>query len=81
LTETVEIENEVKKIFFDVFGSLNEENFDPNMKQEDVVGWDSFAHLELMTSTESKFNIKISPEDALSVRTPSDLSKLIESHI
>ena len=77
----MEIKNEIKKIFFDVFSNLNDENFDWNAKQEDYLNWDSFAHLELMTSTETKFNIKISPEDALSIRTALDLSKLVESRI
>ena len=77
----MEIKNEIKKIFFDVFSNLNDENFDYDAKQEDYLNWDSFAHLELMTSTETKFNIKISPEDALSIRTALDLSNLVESRI
>lgn len=77
----MEIENEIKKIFLDVFVNLNDENFDWNAKQEDYSNWDSFAHLELMTDVEAKFNIKISPEDALSIRTALDLSKLVQSRI
>ncbi|MBS3923045.1 MAG: acyl carrier protein [Nitrosarchaeum sp.] len=77
----MEIENEIKKIFFNVFTNLNDKNFDWNAKQEDYSNWDSFAHLELMTSTETKFNIKISPEDSLSIRTALDLSKLVQSRI
>jgi len=75
------MENKIKEIFFDVFSNLNDENFDWNAKQEDYLNWDSFAHLELMTSTQTKFNIKISPEDALSIRTALDLLKLVKSRI
>jgi len=77
----MEIEKKVKEVFFDVFFQLNDENFDWNAKQEDYSNWDSFAHLELMTATETKFGIKISPEDALSIRTALDLSKLVQSRI
>jgi len=77
----MEVENEIKKIFFNVFANLKDGNFDWNAKQEDYSNWDSFAHLELMTSTEAKFNIKISPEDTLSIRTALDLSKLVKSRI
>ncbi len=77
----MEVENEIKKIFFSVFANLKDENFDWNAKQEDYSNWDSLAHLELMTTTETKFNIKISPEDALSIRTALDLAKLVESRI
>lgn len=77
----MDIENKIKEIFFDVFSSLNDENFNWNEKQEDYLNWDSFAHLELMTGTESKFNIKISPEEALSIRTAKDLVELVKSRI
>ena len=77
----MEIEDEIKKIFFDVFTNLNDKNFDWNAKQEDYSNWDSFAHLELMTSTEAKFNIKISPEEALSIRTALDVLKLVQLRI
>ena len=77
----MEVENEIKKIFFSVFANLKDENFDWNAKQEDYSNWDSFAHLELMTTTETKFNIKISLEDALSIRTALDLAKLVESRV
>jgi len=77
----MEIEDEIKKIFFDVFTNLNDKNFDWNAKQEDYSNWDSFAHLELMTSVEAKFNIKISPEEALSIRTALDVLKLVQLRI
>ncbi len=75
----MDIKNEVKKIFFDVFANLNDENFNFDEKQEDYLNWDSFAHLELMTTTETKFNIKISPEDALSIRTAQELLEFVQS--
>lgn len=75
----MDIENNIKEIFFDVFSNLNDENFKWEEKQEDYLNWDSFAHLELMTGTESKFNIKISPEEALSIRTAQDLVELVKS--
>ena len=34
-----------------------------------------------MTAAEAKFNIKISPEDALSIRSALDLLKLVQSRI
>lgn len=77
----MDIENGVKGIFFDVFSNLTDDNFDLNTNQEDYLNWDSFAHLELMTAAEAKFNIKISPEDALSIRSALDLLKLVQSRI
>lgn len=77
----MDAENTVKEIFFDVFANLNEDNFDWNAKQEDYLNWDSFAHLELMTGAEEKFNIKILPEEALSIRTAKELLEFVKSRI
>lgn len=77
----MDIKNEIKEIFFDVFINLNENNFGWEQKQEDYLNWDSFAHLELMTGVESKFKIKISPEDALSIRTAQDLLDLVKLRV
>lgn len=77
----MDIKNDVKEVFFDVFANLNNENFNFDEKQEDYLNWDSFAHLELMTGTETKFKIKISPEDALSIRTAQELLELVQSRI
>jgi acyl carrier protein len=79
MEQSIDLKNEIKKTFFDVFGNLNDSNFNWNNKQEDYLNWDSFAHLELMTSAESRFNIKISPEDALSVNSAEDLLTLVKS--
>ncbi len=76
-----DVKNKVKETFFDVFANLNDSNFDWNAQQEDYLNWDSFAHLELMTAAESRFNVKISPEDALGIRTAEDLLNLIKSRV
>jgi len=81
LEQTVNIEEGIKKIFFEVFGNVNNENFDWKKRQEDYTNWDSFALLELVTSTESKFNIKISPEDAISIQSAENLLNTVKSKI
>lgn len=77
----MDIENEIKNIFFDVFPNLTDENYGLDIEQNDYLNWDSFAHLELMTGAESKFEIKISPEDSLSIKTARDLLELVKSRI
>jgi acyl carrier protein len=81
LEQELNIKEEIKKIFFEVFGNINNDNFDWQMKQEDYINWDSFALLELITSTESKFNIKISPEDAISIQSAENLLNTVKSKI
>ena len=77
----MDIENEIKKVFFDVFPNITDKNYGLDIEQNDYLNWDSFAHLELMTGAESKFQIKISPEDSLSIKTARDLLELVKSRI
>lgn len=81
LAEVQNVENETKRIFMEVFANINDESFDWKARQEDYLNWDSFAHLELITSTESKFKIKISPVEALSVLSAEDLLNLVKSRV
>ena len=71
---------EVKTIFFEVFPTLSKENFDWDNSQQKYENWDSFAHLQLITMAEEKFNIKISVEEATSIITARHLLDLITSH-
>ena len=50
------IENEIKNIFFEVFPTLTEYEFNWEKKQNDYDNWDSFAQLNIITLIESMFN-------------------------
>ena len=43
--------------------------------------WDSFAHLNLITLVESKFNIEFSIDETVSIQSLKILLKLIEQKI
>jgi len=81
LSDIKDTEEQVKNVFFEVFGNVNNENFDWKKKQEDYTGWDSFAQLELITTCESKLNIKISPEEAISIQSAESLLTAVKSKI
>ena len=72
---------EIKKIFFDLFPGLNDNNFDWKKPQTDYEDWDSFAQMQLITSAESKFNIQIDIDDVISITSAQDLLNYIKSHI
>ena len=48
--------------------------------QSDYDDWDSFAQMQLITITESKFKIKFDIDDVISITRADDLLKLVESH-
>jgi len=81
LSKSDEIEIEIKKIFFDLFPGLNDNNFDWKKPQTDYEDWDSFAQMQLITSAESKFNIQIDIDDVISITSAQDLLNYIKSHI
>ena len=75
------VDVEIKKIFFDLFPGLNDNDFDWRKPQTDYEDWDSFAQMQLITSAESKFNIQIDIDDVISITSAQDLLNYIKSHI
>ena len=75
------IEKEVEKIFFEAFPTLKESQFDWNKKQKDYENWDSFAQLNLITLTESKFDINLTLDESISITSAKELLDCIKSHL
>lgn len=76
----MDIESEIKKIFFEVFPTMPHDKFSWDKKQKDYDGWDSFAHLHLLTLAEEKFNIKLNVEESTSIDSAGKLLECIRSH-
>ena len=63
-------------VFRDVFDNPEIEIFD-GMTSSDVVGWDSFSHINLITSLEIEFNIEFSQQEAFGFKTVGELKQAI----
>lgn len=63
-------------VFRDVFDNPGIEIFD-GMTSSDVVGWDSFSHINLITSLEIEFNIEFSQQEAFGFKTVGELKQAI----
>ena len=74
------IDDEIKKIFFEVFPDLSESNFDWKKKQNDYNDWDSFSQLSLITMVESKFSISITDDESVTIRSAEDMQKTVNRH-
>lgn len=77
----MEIKNTIKKIFFEVFPNLSEEGFSWHKEQKDYDNWDSFAQLNLITFAESKFDITLSLEESIDIKSANDLLACVRSHL
>ena len=77
---TKDIESIVKNIFFEVFPNLSESDFSWDKEQKDYENWDSFAQLNLITLSETKFDISFTLDESIDIKSASDLLKNIKSH-
>ena len=69
---------EIKKIFLQVFPDLEESEFNWKKKQNEYGNWDSFSHLNLITLIEEKFNISISDDDVIELKSAEMILNFIE---
>ena len=78
---TNNLEDDIKSIFLDTFPNMKENEFDLDKKQENYESWDSFAQLNLITLSESKFGITISIDETISIVSARNLLDCIKSHL
>lgn len=81
LTNYENLEQDVKKIFFEVFPETTESNFNWTKNQKEYDNWDSFAQLHLVSLAESKFNITLSVDETTTISSAQDLVNCIKSHL
>tara|TARA_B110001454_G_C12293247_1_gene256203 strand:+ start:71 stop:301 length:231 start_codon:yes stop_codon:yes gene_type:complete len=71
---------EIKKIFLQVFPDLEESEFNWKKKQNEYENWDSFSHLNLITLIEETFDISISDDDVIKLKSAEMLLNFIEKN-
>ena len=67
----------VLQLFRKVFENPGLE-IEPHMTANDVAGWDSFTHLQLIMAVEKEFKIKITGADVMRMKNVGDLIALID---
>ncbi len=66
----------MNKVFQEVFDNPEIEIFD-EMTASDVVGWDSFSHINLITSIEIEFDLEFTQQEAFGFKTVGELKEAI----
>jgi len=56
-------------------------NVQPEMTPNDIDGWDSMAHVNLIAAVEARFHIKFATKELRSIETVGDLGALIDGKI
>ena len=72
------MELRIQKIFQEV---LEDEDFvlDKCLKREDVEGWDSLTHIELVLGLEKEFQVKFSTQQIMKMESIEDIILFLES--
>ena len=75
------LDDDVKKIFFETFPLLTESDFDWEKLQNNYEDWDSFAQLNLITLAEAKFEINFSDDEIISINSAKSLLEITKSKL
>ena len=76
-----EVKDEIKNIFYDVFQNINENNFVWDKQQKDYENWDSFTQLNLITLSEAKFDISLTLDESIEIKSANELFECIKVHL
>ena len=76
----MELRDRLNEIFREVFDDEDIE-ISPEMTANDVDGWDSLSHVNLILAIESRFDIRFSQKELLTFRNVGDLMKSISSKV
>ena len=72
------IKTELNDIFISVFDNPNIQ-ITEETTSNDIVGWDSFSHINLISAIEIHFNIEFSQNEAMGFRTVGELIRSIDA--
>ncbi len=53
----------------------------PETTADDVEGWDSLSHVNLIMAVENRFNIRFSQKEVISFKNVGDLAKCVEKKL
>lgn len=73
----MELQKKLNEIFCEVFDD-DDIKITPEMTSNDVDGWDSLSHVNLIVVVEAKFGIRFTQKELLTFKNVSDLMDCIE---
>lgn len=75
--ETGDIALRLMPLLREAFPDADAQAFGPGTAADDVVGWDSMAHVGLMAAVEDEFHVQFEPEEITSFANVGELVALI----
>ena len=59
---------------------LDEADVTDELARKDIEAWDSLAHLMLISEVESTFQVTLTDDDILAIKTVGDVKKMLRKH-
>jgi len=72
----MELKDRLNRIFREVFDD-DDINITPGMTANDIDGWDSLSHVNLIVAIEMRFGIKFSQKELMTLKNVGDLLNCI----
>ena len=76
----MELQDKMNHIFREVFDD-EDISISPNMTANDIDGWDSLSHVNLIVAIETRFNIRFSQKELLTLKNVGDLLSCTRSKL
>jgi acyl carrier protein len=74
--DTLTVETKLTEILRDVFNQPNLQ-YNPDLTADDVDGWDSLSHVDLIVAVETEFGIKLTTGQVRGLKNVGDFVKVI----
>lgn len=74
------ISNRLKKVILTTL-NLDEFHLTPDMTADQIPGWDSLTHLNVITAVEKEFGIRFKTLELLKLKNIGDLQRIIDQKI
>lgn len=74
------LQAQLNEIFCEVFDD-DDIQISPEMTANDVDGWDSLSHVNLIVTIEQRFNIRFTQKELLTLRNVGDLLAIVGGKI
>lgn len=71
------MEDRVERVVKESF-KLNDEKVDKNWTSDDIEGWDSMGHLNLILALEKEFGVRFEIEEIFQIRNIADISTVLK---
>jgi acyl carrier protein len=72
--------NKLNSVFCEVFDD-EEMKITPEMTANDVDGWDSLSHVNLIIAVETRFGVRFSQKELMTLKKVGDLVNLVDRKI